>query len=282
MIVNVLIASPGDTHEMRDVVEQVIHGWNTDRARQCRLILLPLRWETGAVSELGGGAQAIINRQLVDDADIIIGLFDAKLGRPTPRFLSGTAEELDRGLKQGAKVHVYFSEMPLPRNVDITQLQALNSFRDDLQRKGLLGSFLSHDELARKIRTALERDTAQILASDVAQDQRPTPKAAFRVSYVNDVSGTAEDAANPTSGKIELQNVGAGLAENVRIDIVADSRGNSPIHRLDELQRDRMSPGSMGRFPVYPALGTASNWKVIVRWDENGYPFSENHTVDTR
>ena len=64
--------------------------------------------------ELGGDPQSIINRQLVDEADIVIELFHCRLGRPTSPSASGTVEEIDRSVERGAKVHVFFSEMPIP------------------------------------------------------------------------------------------------------------------------------------------------------------------------
>jgi hypothetical protein len=79
----VLIASPGDTTPDRDQVEQAIASWNRDRAVASRVVLLPLRWEVDATSEFGGlDGQQVINKQLVEQADIVIGLFHGRLGGP--------------------------------------------------------------------------------------------------------------------------------------------------------------------------------------------------------
>lgn len=276
-VVNVLIASPGDTGELRDLVERAIHGWNTDRARQCKIVLLPLRWETGAVSELGEAGQAVINRQLVDEADIIIGLFDAKLGTPTALFLSGTAEELDRGLAHGARVHVYFSDMPIPRNVNTRQLESLNAFRESLGQRGLLGSFSSHYDLATKIRTALEHDISRIIAdaTEDSNDRRtPIAKASFRVEY--------QHGPGPANGRIELQNVGTETAENVQLVITAKSEGSAPIQRFDEIEQFYLDPLARRSFPVYQTRGTAATWRVIVAWEEDVRSYSESHMVTAR
>src|SRR3954451_10560342 len=95
-VLRVLIASPGDTTEERDAVERSLHGWNASRAEREQVILLPARWETDAVPRLGGSGQSVINEQLVDRADIIIALFDSRLGRATEQAVSGTAEEIQR------------------------------------------------------------------------------------------------------------------------------------------------------------------------------------------
>src|SRR5690606_15199984 len=100
----------------RDSVEQSLHAWNTDRAEAASVILLPRRWESGVVPELTGeDGQSVINHQLVDGADIIVGVFSQTLGSATPRAASGTAEELQRARDAGKPVHVYFSEMPIDR-----------------------------------------------------------------------------------------------------------------------------------------------------------------------
>ncbi len=38
-------------------------------------------------------------------------------------------------------MHVYFSEQPLPRNVDEQQLRALRKFQASLESQGLLGRY---------------------------------------------------------------------------------------------------------------------------------------------
>src|SRR6266498_1151382 len=114
-VLNVLIASPGDTLRERDMIEGVVHAWNRDRSRQSQVVLLPLRWETDAVSQLGrGDGQSMVNEQLVDEADIVFGVFHSRLGSSTPRAVSGTVEELERGIGRNLHVHLYFSRMQLP------------------------------------------------------------------------------------------------------------------------------------------------------------------------
>jgi hypothetical protein len=78
-VLTVLIASPGDTVDARDVVEQTILSWNRDRSHVERVVLLPVRWEADAVPEMGSDGQSIINRQLVDRADIVVALFHSRV-----------------------------------------------------------------------------------------------------------------------------------------------------------------------------------------------------------
>lgn len=82
-VVRVMIASPSDVSEARDAVEKAPHGWNSANAQSRSLVLLPWRWETGAVAVMGDHPQALINQQGVDDSDVVIALFGGRLGSPT-------------------------------------------------------------------------------------------------------------------------------------------------------------------------------------------------------
>lgn len=75
---------------------------NALHAAHVGVVLMPVRWETNASAEMGGAAQDLINRQIVDDSDVLVGMFWTRLGTPTATNVSGTAEELQRFL-DGAK-----------------------------------------------------------------------------------------------------------------------------------------------------------------------------------
>ncbi len=95
-VVRVLIASPSDLRDERDRVERTIHRWNALHAAHVGVVLMPVRWETNASAEMGGAAQDLINRQIVDESDVLVGMFWTRLGTPTATNVSGTAEELQR------------------------------------------------------------------------------------------------------------------------------------------------------------------------------------------
>jgi Domain of unknown function (DUF4062) len=108
IVLKVMIASPGDVAEKRRVVTEEIHRWNDANASTRRLVLLPVKWETHSTPQLGSPPQTIINRQLVDDADILIGIFGTRIGTPTEDHVSGTVEEIKKHVAAGktAKVNV--------------------------------------------------------------------------------------------------------------------------------------------------------------------------------
>jgi hypothetical protein len=83
------------------------------------VLLQPLMWERDATPE-AGAPQAVINRQLVDKADILIGLFWTRLGTPTTEAESGTVEEIERMIAADKPVLLYFSRLPVvPESIDV-------------------------------------------------------------------------------------------------------------------------------------------------------------------
>lgn len=167
-VARVLIASPGDTREERDAVERSLHRWNSARAERAQVVLLPRRWETHTVPGIGASPQDVINEQLADEADIVIAIFDARLGAPTEAARSGTAEEIERAHQAEKPVHVYFSNEPIPHDVDIYQLKALRDYKDSLRSRGILGSYTTPEDLASQVASAIEHDLPT-LKPDAAQ-----------------------------------------------------------------------------------------------------------------
>ena len=47
------------------------------------MILMPVGWDTHASPEMGDRAQAIINKQVLKNADLVVAAFWTRLGSPT-------------------------------------------------------------------------------------------------------------------------------------------------------------------------------------------------------
>jgi hypothetical protein len=78
--VRVLIASPGDTVTERKLVREALEDWNSLHAENHGVMVLPLMWERDATPDMRDRPQGVINRQLVDSADMLIGIFWTRLG----------------------------------------------------------------------------------------------------------------------------------------------------------------------------------------------------------
>lgn len=141
-VYRVLIASPGDTEEERRIIPEVINDWNASSAAATGIILMPVKWESHTSPLLGNRPQEIVNKQIVDDADLLVGIFWTRIGTQTGKYISGTVEEIQKFISCEKPAMLYFSETPInPNKIDIEQFSVLRSFREEMRLKGLIESY---------------------------------------------------------------------------------------------------------------------------------------------
>jgi hypothetical protein len=105
----VLIASPSDLSEERQAATDAVNEWNAQHAAAESVVLLPVKWETHATPQSGVRPQDAINRQLVHECDLVVGMFWTKIGTNTGVAESGTVEEIDQFVAAGKPAMRYFS-----------------------------------------------------------------------------------------------------------------------------------------------------------------------------
>lgn len=141
-VIPVMIASPGDVTEEREIVRSVLHEWNDINAVGSRTILAPVGWDSHASPEMGERPQELINSKVLKQCDLLVGVFWTRLGTPTGMADSGTVEEIERHVAEGKPAMLYFSSRPVaPQSVDYNQYEAVKRFREECSRKGLVESF---------------------------------------------------------------------------------------------------------------------------------------------
>ncbi|PEG10309.1 hypothetical protein CON96_11465 [Bacillus wiedmannii] len=154
-VLRVLIASPSDVWQKRDEIERAIFKWNIQYAEEMNVILLPSRWEEDVVPAYRGrDPQQIINEQMVNKCDIVIGVFWTKLGTPTFNHSSGTLEEINIFIEQGKEVMVYFVEEDIPRTSDFKEVGRVDDYKREYGQKGIYSSYdinRIRDHLYRKV-----------------------------------------------------------------------------------------------------------------------------------
>src|ERR1039457_1435701 len=162
----VLIASPSDLTEERQVATEAVSEWNAQHAVAESVVLLPVKWETHATPQSGVRPQEAINRQLVRECDILVGMFWTKIGTSTGVAESGTVEEIDQFVAAGKPALLYFSSRPIdPNKIDLKQHKRLRAFQDATYKKALTGRFSSIDELRQVLQRDLLRQVRELKAS---------------------------------------------------------------------------------------------------------------------
>ena len=109
------VGAPSDVDEALDVILGQIGEWNRDHGPLARARVEVTNWRTHSHPEAGSRPQAVINKQVVDQSDIVVGVFQFRFGTPTGVAESGTEEEIRRSIKQGKMVMVYFAQFPTRR-----------------------------------------------------------------------------------------------------------------------------------------------------------------------
>ena len=141
-VYRILIASPSDVSDEREIAVSTIQNWNDMNSGERQLVLLPLRWETHSSPEYGKRPQEIINRQVVDRCDLLLGIFWTRIGSPTGTAESGTLEEIERVAAQGKPVMLYFSQLRQnPDNIDLEQLRKLREFKENTFPNALVETY---------------------------------------------------------------------------------------------------------------------------------------------
>ena len=165
-VLRVLIASPSDVAEQRQVLTDVVLDWNATHSAAEGIVLMPVKWETHAHPATGDYPQGLINKQIVDDCDILIAAFWSRLGTVTPVAPSGTAEEIERLRSKGKNVLLYFSTAPLPQSHDPEQWRMLQEYQRTLQKDTLYWNFATSEELyrlaSRHLALVIHRMTAEV------------------------------------------------------------------------------------------------------------------------
>jgi nucleoside 2-deoxyribosyltransferase len=163
----ILIASPGDVIEERNLVREQIARWNSMNTQDRNIILLSIGWEKDSTPSLEDHPQAVINLQLVDSCDFLIGIFWNRLGTPTPEADSGTVEEIERAHNQGKKCIVYFSDKPVkPSGIDRKQKTRLEKFKKSLQSKALTDSYSTSEDFKEKVLQHINATVSKIERED--------------------------------------------------------------------------------------------------------------------
>jgi len=197
-VFNVLIVSPGDVEAERRVARDVVNEWNATHSRSRKIVLQPVGWETHSHPEMGDRAQEVLNRQILDDADLLVGIFWSRIGTPTGDAPSGSVEELQRHMESGKPTMVYFSDAPgsLAMGAD-GQYKRLLVWREGwCAPRGLVETFRSADEFKDKFRRQL---------ATKVNDHRYFESGTSNAGYIIDLAEPAPPNLGPEAKTLLLE-----------------------------------------------------------------------------
>ncbi len=156
-VIPVMIASPGDVADEREIIRSIIHDWNDVNAEASAVVLAAVGWETHSSPELGTRPQELINKRVLKNCDLLIGVFWTRLGTPTGKSQSGTVEEIEEHVEAGKPAMIYFSSKPVaPESIDAEQFAQVQEIKKKWQREGLIETYENLDEFRTNLSKQLQ------------------------------------------------------------------------------------------------------------------------------
>ena len=151
-VIKVMIATPSDVAKERQLIRDTVYEWNYVHSEDKDIVLMPVGWESHASPSMGERPQAVINKQVLKNCDVLIAAFWTRLGSPTGKAASGTVEEIEEHLKAGKPAMLYFSSVPVAlESVDRKQYAALTKFKEECRQKGLIAEYDSPEDFKGKL-----------------------------------------------------------------------------------------------------------------------------------
>lgn len=292
LALHLLISAPGDV-PVQDMaaIRKTISQWNLNLGRVVGLTVLPVSWTEHAVAEFGDRPQAILNDQIVEEADFAVALFYDRLGTPTGEADSGTAEEIKVLVEAGKSVAVLVNASARPPlgGSALEERKRLTEYLTDLRKTALVFEYANEGDLISHLNNFLSRATAQFQQSVEASKDEETagsdpsegvwPRAEVRESVKTDNKGRLK---NQRHWSLVLHNTSRGPASDVDFQFL-DLPENAMfrVHR-EEGPLGTIPPGQEARFPLLLAMGSPDAVDCVVTWtDASGNARETRATVRT-
>lgn len=286
-----LLSAPSDVPlEHLTIIQRTLVQWNVMYGRASGTAVLPLSWSDHATSEYGERPQGLINKQLVDDADLLLAVFTDRLGTPTGEAPSGTVEEIERVWAAGKHVSILRNlcpRGPLTVTTAAEEKARLERYLEGLRDKALVLGYTSEAELVQHVHSMLSRVTAKVQQG--VEDSR----AAL-------ADGTGEDEGAGVWPRIEVnETVRSDSRGRLRPDrrwyLVLENTTGRPVHNVtfrlegipegalfqahgQETPVETMPPGGSARYPLLIAMGSPDQARCVVSWTDSR---GEHKTVAT-
>lgn len=171
------IASPSDIENERNIISEVVTDWNIQQGQTKSVNIEVASWHTHSYPSHGDRPQGLINKQVFDSSDIIVGVFWTHFGTPTGVADSGTEEEIIRGISQEKKVMVYFSDKPIPPSkLKIEEYQKIQEFKDEYRNRGIYFPFKEEEEFRKLFRQHLAAIMDELIINNDEPNEPEDPK----------------------------------------------------------------------------------------------------------
>lgn len=233
-VFNVMIASPGDVEAERSIVREVIAEWNAVHSSIRKIVLLPVGWESHTSPEMGSEPQSIINNQILNRCDLLVGIFWTRIGTATGEYASGTVEEIEKHMASDRPAMLYFSSQPVVMDtIQPEQYAKLKQFKESCRTRGLYEGFDSLADFRNKFYRQLQLKINEhkiFHETAVSSDKQPLTLTSTLPDLTYEAKILLREASQDPSGTIlhvryiggtDLQTNGKNLMESSERRLVA-------------------------------------------------------------
>lgn len=184
---DLLISCPGDAIGTVKVVEEVVEEFNQLYSDALGILIRSRHWRKSAYSESGGKPQELLNRQIVDDADLAVAIFKNRFGTPTDSHGSGTEEEIEKMLAEGKQVFMFFDESPVKMSeVDRDEYERVQHFKERYKDKGVFWTYSNDAEFKNTFRAHITQHFMSLSKDGVSEGKSNIRICSYRNGRIDD------------------------------------------------------------------------------------------------
>jgi hypothetical protein len=241
---NIVVVSPADVKAERKVVIDCTVEWNAINTATSGVIFNPMGWEINAYPEIGNHPQTILNKQILEKADILIAIFWTRIGTPTREYDSGTVEEITKHINLGKPALIYFSSVPVvAESINMEQYKKLQEYKNSIKEKSFYKEFSDIGEFQRIIFKDIQMVVNEKIGYKKRSGQNMNEKANFQddtyvqiIKSLNDIAKVLlKEGTSGGSGTIMMVHLLGGI--HIQTDFNAyqiDSTNGENIAELNE------------------------------------------------
>jgi hypothetical protein len=285
---HLLVSAPSDLpdEDIRAAFEAVAR-WNVLYGRQQSATIVPTYWSHHAAAEHGTRPQESLNKQLVEDADVLIALFWHRLGSPTGEAESGTVEEIEAASAHGAYVGVLRCSRAIsPGDLDTDQVSRLDAFMNEIRPNSLILAYEGALALRERVDTILTTAVTALRTRAEAQAEATAEPGEEATGRATPSGGTevwprverSEAVRTDSKGRVKttnrwqlvLSNTGDELARRVTYRLEAESPDDDlPLQRDDPGELEALAPHTDAAYTLLMHMGVANQARCVVTWEDS-------------
>ncbi|MGC2652490.1 MAG: hypothetical protein WA317_02540 [Mycobacterium sp.] len=273
-VVHVFIASPSDVALERQALREAIWEFNDEHTTDTGVVLLPRLWEKNGTPHIGAPPQAILDDQIVDSSDIVIGIFWTRIGQLLDDGKHATVHELERFVNAGKPALLYFSNTPVaPDSLDPKQYRAVQEFKKEIGKRSLYREYSGVAELVNHAR----RDLLVTVRRHFKLPVEVGPRAPQRTANVS-----ARVERRGRDAYLIVENRGPGDARGVTVAWVSESIEEgfeAPWTHDMEGPISMLTEGSRFEFSILLHSGTPDRADLRIRWEDDDGPHEKVQTL---